>query len=67
MRTTLTAAALVASLAVPSAAFAQRFPFERTLEAAGTDTLDVSTVRANIDYGETTRHEKKDAVTERTQ
>ena len=49
MRTTLTAAALVASIVAPSAAFAQRFPFERTLEAAGTDTLDVSTVRGKID------------------
>lgn len=30
-------------------AFAQRFPFERTIDAAGAITLDVSTIRGKID------------------
>ena len=49
MRTTPTICALVASCLAPSAAFAQHFAFERTLQAEGATTLDVSTVRGKIE------------------
>lgn len=42
-------AALLLSVAAPSAALAQRVPFERTIDISAPATLDVSTVRGKIE------------------
>jgi DUF4097 and DUF4098 domain-containing protein YvlB len=50
MRKAVIAAAVVATCALaPSLAFAQRFPFQRTVQVSGPTRLDVSTVRGKID------------------
>lgn len=49
MRTTLPFAVFVALIVAPSAAFAQRIPFERTFQGTESTTLDVSTVRGKIE------------------
>jgi len=50
MRTAFTVCVLVAvDLMVPRTAFAQRFPFEQTLDVSGPTKLDVSTLRGKIE------------------
>ena len=49
MRSTILTAIVVYGLASAQPALAQRFPFERTFDAAGPSTLDVSTIRGKID------------------
>ena len=49
MRTAARLAVLLVSVAAPPAAFAQRIPFERTLDIAAAATLEVSTNRGKID------------------
>src|SRR6185503_19559561 len=50
MRTTIRVGLLlVVCAAAPSLAFAQRFPFERTIQTAGPTRLDVSTDRGKIE------------------
>jgi hypothetical protein len=49
MRSTIVAGFVVYGLASVQPAMAQRFPFERTFDATGASTLDVSTLRGKID------------------
>ena len=49
MRGGLLFLALGVAAAVPAPAFAQRFPFERSLDVTGAAILDVSTIRGKID------------------
>ena len=49
MRSTVVVGVVVYRLASVQPALAQRFPFERTFDATGASTLDVSTLRGKID------------------
>lgn len=50
MRTTIRLVVIaIVCAATPSLAFAQRFPFERTIQLSGTTRLDVSTLRGKIE------------------
>jgi hypothetical protein len=66
LRISLLLASIVSMTAVPSA-FAQRFPFERTLTVSGPITLEVSTARGKVDVsaGEPGRVEVEGDVTVR--
>jgi DUF4097 and DUF4098 domain-containing protein YvlB len=48
MRTIIATVIVAASTLVPATAFAQRFPFERSIQISGQTKLDVSTVRGKI-------------------
>jgi DUF4097 and DUF4098 domain-containing protein YvlB len=68
MRKATTVAIVLAVCAcAPPLAFAQRFPFERSFDAAGVSTLDVSTIRGRIEIvaGEQDRIVVAGAVTVR--
>ena len=67
MRITRAVAVVVALLVAASPAVAQRLPFQKSLDAAGVTTLDVSTIRGKISVvsGETDRIQIGGAVTVR--
>jgi putative adhesin len=67
MRITRAVAVVVALLVAASPAAAQRLPFQKSLDAAGVTTLDVSTMRGKINVvsGETDRIQIGGAVTVR--
>jgi DUF4097 and DUF4098 domain-containing protein YvlB len=68
MRISLVAVALGTMFVLPSAALAQRFPFERAFDVAAVPTLDVSTLRGKIEVtaGEPGRIVIEGTVTVRT-